>query len=63
MALTDLNKELERIISANNAAAKQAVAKGADPYAAESTEKMLTQSVLELLYDSNSEVKNSAVRW
>lgn len=63
MALTDLNKELERIITANNAAARQSAPKAADPYAAESTEKTLTQSVLELLYDSNSEVKNSAVRW
>lgn len=63
MALTDLNKELERIISTNSVAARQAAAKGADPYAAEASEKVLTQSVLELLYDSNSEVKNSAVRW
>ncbi|CAK9779690.1 unnamed protein product [Cutaneotrichosporon oleaginosum] len=61
IGLTDLNKELERIIALNNASSRQS-GKGPEPYAAEAAEKTLTESVLALLYDEISEVKNAAVR-
>ncbi|BEI79879.1 hypothetical protein CcaverHIS002_0104080 [Cutaneotrichosporon cavernicola] len=61
IGLTDLSKELERIIALNNASSRQS-GKGPEPYAAEAAEKALTENVLTLLYDEISEVKNAAVR-
>jgi hypothetical protein len=57
MALIDLNKELTRLLSApptNNKPLQ---------YTEESSEKILTSLVLNLLSDSNAEVKNASVTW
>jgi len=56
MALLDLNKELTKILSTPPPANKV-------QYADESSEKILTSLVLNLLADSNAEVKNAAVAW
>ncbi|TXT05004.1 hypothetical protein VHUM_03824 [Vanrija humicola] len=60
MALIDLNKELTRIVNLAPTVSKT-TSKGPDVYADEAVEKLLTSHVLNLLTDSNAEVKNAAV--